>query len=401
MSLSPALRLIALVATFAGLVIRALPLIVNPDRLLTTCDGRAYYTLAVSWAQGRGLFIDDATTVQACLGVVAIGPSHHFAPALAIIEGTFMSFMGATTSTVVIPLLLLSVGAVAVAWWTTRDLFGRDAGLMVGAAVSLEWTGVFFGTWHGYSENLVIIAFTLTMWAIVKALRDDRFLLLAGLFAGVGYLSKASIGWFFIFAGLGGLAWRVVYRGARVLLNPWYLGAILIFAIPVLVWSLRNLSLFWDGSLPGILDAWQTSEVQARYTATAFQHPDQLLLGMAGKLPILIGGLLLPFLPLLGGFRESVRRWMDEDVSGLWLSVALVFVLGWFFAGAFWVSEQTSLLWGDPIRYMAPAQVPLLWLLLRSRGRASTLGWALSYAILLVMALRMYLLLSPGEVFGP
>jgi 4-amino-4-deoxy-L-arabinose transferase-like glycosyltransferase len=395
------LRVIALLALGAGLVIRVLPLTVNPDRLLTTCDGRAYYTLALSWAQGKGLFVDDPVTVQACLGHLVIGPSHHFAPALAIIEGTFMSVMGATTATVVVPLLLISLGAVVVAWWTTRDLFGGDAGLLVGAAVSLEWTGVFFGTWHGYSENLVVIAFTLTMWAILKALRDDRYLLLAGLFAGVGYLSKASIGWFFLLAGLGGLVWRVMYRGAAVLRNRWYLAAIAVFAIPVLIWSYRNISLFWDGTPLGLLDAWQTSEVQARFTGQAFQEPVQLLVGLVGKLPILLGGLLLPFLPLLPGFRDSVRRWKEEDVSGLWLSVALVFVLGWFFAGAFWVVEQTSLLWGDPIRYVAPAQIPLLWLLVRSGGRASTIGWALSYAILLVMALRMNVLLIPGDVLGP
>ena len=182
--------------------------------MLSTCDGRAYYTLAVSWAHGRGLYIDDPQTVQQCAGHLEIGPSHHFAPALAVIEGTFIGMLGETVTAIVLPLLLISWGAVLVAWWATRNLFGSDAGLLVGAAVSLEWTGVFFGTWHGYSENLVVITFTLTMWAILRALRDDRFLLLAGLFASVGYLSKASMGWFFLLAGAGGLLWRVVYRGA-------------------------------------------------------------------------------------------------------------------------------------------------------------------------------------------
>ena len=180
-----------------------------------------------------------------------MGPSHHFAPALAIIEGTFIGFLGETANAIVLPLLLISLGAVLVAWWTTRNLFGGDAGLLVGAAVSLEWTGVFFGTWHGYSENLVMITFTLTMWAILRALRNDRFLPLAGLFAGFGYLSKASMGWFFLLAGVGGLMWRMLYRGHAVLLNRWYLAAIAIFAVPVLVWSSRNLSLFWDGTLIG------------------------------------------------------------------------------------------------------------------------------------------------------
>lgn len=326
----------AIVALFTGLFIRALPLIVNPTRLLTTCDGRAYYTLALSWAQGKGLYIDDPQTVLQCAVHLEIGPSHHFAPALGILEGTFIVLMGESVTTIAVPLLLISVGAVVVAWWTTRNLFGSDAGLLVGAAVSLEWTGIFFGTWHGYSENLVIITFTLTIWAILKALRDDRYLLPAGFFAGLGYLSKASIGWFFLLAGLGGLVWRMLVRGRRVLFNRWYLGAIAIFALPVLIWSYRNISLFWDGTPTGLLDAWQTSAVQARFTAAAFQRPDLLLIGLVGKLPVLLVLLLLPFLPLLRGFAEPLRRWKEEEVSGLWLSVGLVFVLGWFFAGAFW-----------------------------------------------------------------
>jgi hypothetical protein len=111
-------------------------------------------------------------------------------------------------------------------------------------------------------------------------------------------------------------------------------------------------------------------------------------------------GLILPFVPLLGGFRQSLREWKREDVSGLWLAVGLVFVLGWFFAGVFWVSEQTNLLWADAIRYVMPAQIPLLWLLVRDNQPQGTRRWAIAYGIMLLTTLASTFLLDVGGLFA-
>jgi 4-amino-4-deoxy-L-arabinose transferase-like glycosyltransferase len=395
-----ALRWIAISALAIGLVVRTVPLVLNPAAPLTTCDGRAYHTLALNLAAGRGLNFDDPVTVAQCGDHLKLGPSHHYAPGLAFVEAPFIVLLGDTALALVLPLLLLSWGAVAVVWLTTRDLFGRDAALLASAAVSLEWTGALFGAWNGYAENLVIITFTLTMWAILRALTNDRFLVLAGLFAGAGYLSKASLGWFFLIAGLGGFVWRLLYRGVGVLKNRWYWAAVGVFGVIFGLWALRNLNLFWDGTPTGLLDAWQTSDVQAKYVAAAFGQKSQLAIGLAGKLPILAIGLVLPFLPLLRGFRQSLQEWKREDVSGLWLAVGLVFVLGWFFAGAFWVTERTNLLWADAIRYVMPAQIPLLWLLLRDGQPQRTRPWALSFLIMLVTTIAATYLLADGALLG-
>jgi len=390
------LRVLAMLALTGGLLLRTIPLLVWPELPLLTCDGLAYHSLAVSLGIGQGLTISDPSVVAACGPIVELGPSHHFAPALAVVESWFISLMGDTSLALVLPVLLLSWLTVFVVWWATRNLFGSDAGLLVAAAVSLEWTGALFGTWQGYSENLVIITFTLTMWAILKALSDDRYLVLAGLFAGIGYLSKASIGWFFLLAGIGGLTWRLWFRGRAVLRNGWYLSAIAVFAVPFVVWSFRNLTLFWDGTPADLFDAWQTSEVQARYVTYALQQPALLLTGLVGKLPIMLIVFVLPFLPFLRDLGGSFRRLRDEETSGLWLSVALIFVLGWFFAGAFWVTEQTSLMWADPVRYLAPAQIPLLWLLVRDTNTAATWKWAVSFLVLAALTGIMWVLMIPG-----
>ena len=401
-ALARPLQLVAFGALAGGLLLRTLPLLRFPTMPLQTCDGRAYHALGLSLAQGKGFYLDDPYTIVACGGnAELLGQNHHFAPGMAFVEGFFIFLLGDGFLALLLPLLLLSWAAVFVTWWTTRNLFGADAALLVAAAVSLEWTGILFGTWFGYSENLVVITFVLTLWAVLKGLRDERFLVFAGLFAGIGYLAKAGIGWFFLIAGVAGFLWRVAFRGWGVLRSRWYWAAIAVFAIPVVGWSFRNTALFWDGTLPGLLHSWQTSEFVARYVADAFAQPGLFLIGLAGKLPILVVGLALPFLPLRAGLAASLRRPIGEDVLGLWLSVGLFFVLGWFFAGAFWVTERSNLLWADALRYVMPAQIPLLWLLVRNQQPAVTAKWIVSYLILALLALAVPLLMFPeGNILG-
>jgi len=399
---TPRLRLIAFAALAGGLLLRTFGLIANPTAPLVDCDGRASFVMGMSWAQGKGLLLDDPALLELCalFGLEELGPARHFAPGMALIEGSFFLLLGNATLAVVVPLLLISWLAVGTVWWATRNLYGSDAALLVAAAVSLEWTGVLFGTWKGFSENLVVVAVTLTIWAVLRALRDDRFMLAAGFFAGIGYLSKASMGPFFLVAGFGGLAWRLLFRGRHVLVNGWYWAAILIFAIPFVGWALRNISLFWDGTPLGLLESWQTSAVVGRMVQTALAQPAELLVGLAGKLPVLLLGLLLPFVPLLPRFAAPVRRWREEEPLGLWLTVGLVFVLGWLFAAIFWVNEDTSLLWADPLRYVMVAQIPLLWLLVREGGPFETRAWALSLLILAALTLAMPFLLQPGNLLS-
>jgi hypothetical protein len=385
--MSKALRLVSTGAIAVGLIIRSVPLLWRPTAPLSTCDGRAYHELAVSLAQGHGFVINDPFLLTVCEGHLTLGPSHHFAPGLPIIEALFVSLFGNGTVALVVPLILLSWLAVAFALWTTDDLYGTDAALLVGAAISLDWTGSFYGTFLGYSENLVLIVITVTLWAILRAIRSDRFVLFAGLAAGIGYLSKASIGWFFIIAGIGGFVYRLMFRGWGVLRNGWYWAAIGIFALPVLLWSYRNLSLFWDGTPGGLIDAWQTSGIISGLVATALAHPDQLLVGLAGKLPAMAGLLLVPFLPFVGVFWRQLKNWRNEEVFGLWLAIGLIFVLGWFFGAVFWVTDQTNLLWADNVRYVMPAEIALLWLIVRDEPKQSLWRWSFCFLVLFLMCI--------------
>lgn len=393
-------RRLAAIVLCLGIGLRIVPLLIAPDAPLATCDGRGYWNLATNLAAGRGLSIDDPVVAQQ-LCPLGFGPGHHFSPLLPIIEAGFILALGPGLPALVASLITVSLAMIGVVYWTTRDLFGRDAALAVSALMSIEWTTVLFGTRQGYSESLVLLTLVLTLWAILKSLSDERYIMIAGLAAGLGYLSKASAGWFFLIAGLGGLSWRLVHRGWRVFLDRNYLGAILIFGSIFGAWSARNLYHFWDGTPRGLLTQWQTSELTARAIRLAFDEPGVFAFGLIGKFPILVLGVVVPLLGLHRLVWAGLRDWRREDVSGLWLASVLLFALGWLFAAAFWVTEQSDLLWADPIRYVATAIFPLAWLVILTRPDwREHRGWTIAYGVGLLLAVTMPFLLGQGRVLG-
>ena len=201
--------------------------------------------------------------------------SHHYSPAYAAYLTPFVAVGGLNPWTIKSASLLSSLGMVFVGWWATKDLYGRRKALFAAAAVALDPI-LLSASGTGYSENFLTILFVLTIWSILKSLRDGRFIVLAGFLAGVAYLTKGVMGWFFLIAGLAGLGWRFHYMGWRVFRDRHYLAAIGIFGAFVAVWAGRNLARFWDGSLGGLLSSWQSSAYFAISTDRAAASPGDL-----------------------------------------------------------------------------------------------------------------------------
>ncbi|MEA3190631.1 MAG: hypothetical protein QOD77_1213 [Thermoplasmata archaeon] len=383
------LRIGLLLAVLAGVAWRFDAVFLHThEALLGGCDGTAYWDLAQSVAAGKGFTHTNPALLEQCgsLAFTGLGPSHHFSPLLPLLEAGAIQVLGPSTFALQASVFLLGVLALGVAYWTTRDLLGHSAGLLVAAWAAADWS-LQKAAQSGYAEPLVFLTFCLTLWAILRSLEDERYILWAGLFAGLGYLSKASMGWFFLAAGLGGLAWRLLHRGRAVLTNRWYLGAIAVFGGLFAFWAFRNLRLYGDGSAASLLTAWQTSAYNSHAFSEAVARPARLLEGAALRLPMILWGVMPTLVAFWGPLRTQAARWRDEAVSGLLLAAGLMVFLGFLFAAVFHVVEDGadgfSPLWRDPLRYVAAAQLPLLWLALAAPGVRPWRAWALGAATLL------------------
>lgn len=288
------------------------------------------------------------------------GHSHHFPPAYPLYLGVVFLVFGYGLAQAKLAGVFASLAALGVMYLCTRDLYGHRRALL-GTALLAVAPWAFWITGMGFSEGLATLLFTLTMWAILKSLDDERYIALAGAFAALAYLARSSMGAFFVIAGGAGFAWRLAHRGWRATLSsPWYALAILTFALIVGAWAYRNVELFgWPN--------WETSPGTRYIPQWIAAHPREYALGLLVRAPLLLAP-LAPMLALLWPeARRSVRRIRDEHTSGLWLSVLLVWVLGLVFSAAYFSMgpSRYEVFRLDNLRYAVVGVVPLTWALVR------------------------------------
>ncbi|HWG89914.1 MAG TPA: glycosyltransferase family 39 protein [Candidatus Thermoplasmatota archaeon] len=333
-------------------------------------DGAAYSAMGWAWMKYGEFYLPWGDI--AVFGVSPPGWSHHFTPAWPFLLGVAYKAFGfgpETTKSVSIGVSILAVG---VLYLCTRNLYGHRAGLALAAVFSLE-PHLLWAAAEGWSENLVIALFALTMWSILKSLEKGKewYIVLGGLFAGLTYLSRSSMGPFFLIAGAGGFAWRFLYLRWAVFKQKWYLAAAVLFMLIFGAWAWRNVSLFgWEEkpfSIPFLWAGtiawpnWETSSYVTYIYKNAWANQDQFFHALSRKIPFFLGFVAMYALFFLPELRESARVVKQEKESALWLAALLTLVLGWVLASMFWVFEQSSLYWMDNRRYALLAYLPIVW----------------------------------------
>lgn len=319
-------------------------------------DANAYVAMGHGWARTGSLVMEWGDVLT--FGPSDAQPSHHFPPAYPLYLGLVFKLAGYGLAQAKLAALAMSLAMLAVVYGTTRDLYGRERAALVAGLVALT-PQVLWVSAMGFSENLALLLFTLTMWAILRSLRDERFIVLGGLFAGLAYLARSSMGAFFLLAGLAGLAWRLAHRGPRgVAGSAWYPIGVAVFAAVVGLWAWRNVDLFgWPN--------WETSPGTRTIPAWIRDHPREYAHALLVRAPLL-AAVGAPFALALGNeARASLRGLRDERVSGLWLSVGLVWTIGLVFSAAYASMGLTRMeaMRLDNMRYVLVGIVPLLWAL--------------------------------------
>lgn len=210
-------------------------------------DGAAYSAMGQSWALHGKLIMPwgEFSTWES-----VPEPSHHYPPLYPIYLGVVYKAFGFGLLQTKLASIAVSLGALAVVFATGRDLYGPTVAWCATAFLAVE-PQLLWSTGTNFSENLSLLWFALTMWGILKSLEREPYILVAGLAAGMAYLTRSGFGLFFIAAGVGGFLWRFLHIRWRVFTNGWYLGAIALFGACVGAWVTRNIRAFggwpdWD-----------------------------------------------------------------------------------------------------------------------------------------------------------
>jgi hypothetical protein len=328
-------------------------------------DGLLYQQMGQSFLLNREFIVDGLYT-------------HHFGPIYPLYLSMFYVFLPVHLGTQVAVEVIFALSVVVV-FASTKKLYRIMPGLISTALIVTIPTYV-FSTSRNYSEPMVLILYTLTIYFILESLQSGKAnrIILAGLFAALGFLTKSSLGYFFIITGIVGFLWRFYYMKWRVFKNKHYLIAVLVFLALVLAWTARNLSLFWDGTFSNLFVASQPSQYLNDAVVHSFTKDLGSFFVQFWFFAVLSAFFLLPYIWLLAPYiKNAFNRIRDERVSCLLLSITLPLLIGLFMGAIdfvyenewmpnYWITyypvSQVRYLTFTLIRYFFIAIVPLTWL---------------------------------------
>lgn len=250
----------------------------------------------------------------------------------------FYSIFGYSIVTTKIASITLSILFLAIIYFLTKDLYDSQKGLIITAIMAIDPT-LLYSTWTSYSENMVVLLFALTIWAILKGFKDSRYMIIAGLFAGLMYLNKGELSLNFVMVGLVGFfIWRFYYIKWNLIKDKnYYIGFIIFFFIVVIRYLLAQKSI----------------------AISVLTDPNNFLYMFILKFPVIVLLLGVYFFFWIPELKQTLKKVYEEYYSFLWL-ILIVFIL---------IISLITATWGDLFnrdhqRYVVMLYVPLMWLIL-------------------------------------
>jgi hypothetical protein len=329
-----------------GLATRLLFLVGHPRFLW---DGAWQVIMGTTLARGEGFVVPWTGA-----------PTHHYPP-------LYPMLVSLTILMHVSPYLAELASAsllVVVAWWGGRLIFRSKTVAWWCAALAACYPPLFFAESLGFADTLASAAYGLVVMLSILSLENPRLAPLAGVAAGLAYLSKASLGPLLALAILSGLAWRIRVLGwRRVFLDRYHWLAAMALIVTAGWWVVRNVRDFGASRWSG----WDTQPYATQVAILASSHPATYLGALGGVIidAILMIFPLLVMLALMRMGRSSPTRDGSAKnapgvTSGLLLSLALPILLSVPFVAGFNLAEGH--LFADNARYVSVALLPALWL---------------------------------------
>ena len=112
-------------------------------------------------------------------------------PAALWVTGLAVRLFGLSSWSVLVPQALMGIGAVALLYATVRRTSGHAAGLLAGAVLALTPVATLIFRFNN-PDALLVLLLVAAVWATLRGLEQGRtrWLVLAGVFLGAGFLTK-------------------------------------------------------------------------------------------------------------------------------------------------------------------------------------------------------------------
>ncbi|MFQ6060488.1 MAG: ArnT family glycosyltransferase [Thermoplasmata archaeon] len=314
-----------------GILLRTLSVLFSIPR----ADGAFYATLGYNLVnQGDYISLNGAKTYNFSLTFPAYLAAFYAVFGFSIIVTQLASF-------------LLSLLVVVLSYFATRNLFDQRKALIVAAVLSMT-SALIVVTGKNYIENIVLLFFIPTVWALIKGFEDSRYLPLGAFFAGMSYYTKTDVGLYIALGGMLAFAvWRFLYLRLQMFKDKYYW---LAFAVIVLMVAGRFLLV----SLGNVPSQSLTRTISISFNITVFLF--QCLLHM-----FLVLGFFIFWYPET---RRALSRYREENTSFVLLLIGALTLLAILSATA-WGLLSAKVLIGVSREYITIIYIPAMWMFFR------------------------------------
>ncbi len=307
--------------------------------------------------------------------------THHFGPLFPLYLSVFYTFLPLHIGTQIADEVIFLL-AILVVFYTTKRMYGSIPALITSALVTTVPIYIFM-TSRDFSEPVVLIFFTLTVYFMLESLKPkkENRIILAGIAAAAGVLTKSSFGIFFVITVAAIFLWAFYYMRWSMFKNKNYILAVLIFIGLIGVWTLRNIYQFWDGSFWNLYSAAQPSTYMDQATSYVFSTDVSSFLFESLFFAVFALIFASAYIWIFKDYlQKSWKRIHEQRLSLMLVWIVLTFASGvlvtalYFVYENYWMPSVSDLYisyWPvsqaryaiyDMVRYCFLALVPLSWL---------------------------------------
>jgi hypothetical protein len=319
---------------------------------------------------GQSLLVNHEFIVNGTL-------TQHFGPLFPLYLSAFYAVLPVHLGTQIADEIIF-LSAILVVFYITKRMYGT-APALISTALATTVPIYIFASSRNYSEPLVLIFYTLTVYFMLESLKPQKEnrIILAGIIAALGVLTKSSFGAFFIITVAAIFLWRFHYMRWKVF-NKNYITATLVLLGFDSVWVARNVHQFWNGSFSSLFAASQSSSYMEKASTYVFSTDVGGFLVEAlffGAFTLLFASAYIWFFK--DYLQKAWKRIHEERINGLLLLTVLPFATGVLVSAMYFVYEnswmpdywisywpvtQVRYLIYQLVRYCFIALVPLSWL---------------------------------------
>jgi hypothetical protein len=249
--------------------------------------------------------------------------------------------------------VILSCIALFVVYYCSKDLFDKDKALIIMAVFSLDGILILWGA-RIQAEDLVFLLFTLTLWSLLKSVKDQRYIPVSIILISIFLLSKVYVWYIYLPCIVTLYLWLYSFRKRAIFKDLWFYLSI------VAVVLFMTLNYLYESS---ITDPTPSGGGMSAFLETPIEKVLIAFLIMFVFCLVYVTALCLFFLKPI---KTSIYQWKNPLNNICLLAILGLMLFTSFIITHMHIAYGQDLIWKCRLKYLQLTILPIVWLAVRN-----------------------------------